>query len=117
RWSTENHWQQRLARAESEASARMLQDAAELDADTFLQSSRRLNSDIRNESETETVIRIRESVRKPASRSSTSVDVNVNVSVELQQAVDRIAEEDGLTETEKRELMSSVERHLAKSGA
>lgn len=112
-WSAEFNWQERIATAASARADRMLEEAAELDADTFLRTSQDLNrrATFIDGFKVDEMIRVRESVRKPAPKGSTNV--NVNVTVQVQQIVDRIAEEDGLTEDEKRELMESVQRHLS----
>jgi hypothetical protein len=57
------------------------------------------------------VVKVRESVRKPTTKGGTSV--NVTVRVEVEQLIDRIAEEDGLSADERDELAAAVERHLA----
>jgi len=111
-WSVKYTWQDRLAGAASAHVEALLNEAAELDADTFLITSRHLQRQVDEfSSYPETVIKIRESVRKPMPKGG--AQVSVNVSVEVRQMIDRIAEEDGLTDAEKHELETAVERHLA----
>ena len=113
RWSSLYGWQDRIASARTEQSERMLQEAADLDAETFLETSRLLNERVHYSTRhhLDEIVKMRESVRKPTPKGGTNV--NVNVSVEVQQMVDRIAEEDGLTDDEKAELAAAVRGHLA----
>ena len=111
RWSSQHRWQERIEQAATERSERMLREAAELDADTFLRTSRHLHRQVNDfSSYPDTVIKIRESVRKPMPKGGA---VNVSIRVEIQSIVDRIAEEDGLSDSEKQELADAIERHLA----
>lgn len=111
-WSVKYHWQERIEHAASDRAQRLLEEAAELDADTFLQTSRLLNERVKwtDAGHLDAVVKMRESVRKPAPKGGTSV--NVNVTVQLQQMVDRIAEEEGLTDDEREQLLAAVQRHL-----
>ncbi len=110
-WSSRFGWQDRITEAINQCSRQKLEAAAELDADTFLLTSRLLNERIHLATplDAEAVIKMRETVRKPTPKGSTSVSVNL----EIRQMVDRFAEEDGLTEGEKQELIEAIERHLA----
>lgn len=111
-WSARYGWQDRIRQAETEAAEEKLRLAAMLDADTFLHSSRLLNERMRyaTREHADAIVKMRESVRKPAPKGTS---VSVNVSIEMQRAVDRIAEEDGLTEDEKRELLNRLSRRIA----
>ncbi len=111
RWSSQHNWQGRIAAAATARSDAMLNEAAQIDADTFLISSRHLHKQVNDfASYPDTVIKIRESVRKPMPKGGA---VNVSIRVEIQSIVDRIAEEDGLNDSEKKELADAIERHLA----
>ncbi len=111
RWSSQHNWQARIAAAATARSDALLNEAAELDADTFLITSRHLHKQVNDfSSYPDTVIKIRESVRKPMPKGGA---VNVSIRVEIQSIVDRIAEEDGLNDSEKQELADAIERHLA----
>ena len=110
-WSRRYSWQSRIATARAEVTEAKLREAAELDADTFLRTSRHLHRQVNEfSSYPDTVIKIRESVRKPMPKGGA---VNVSIRVEIQSIVDRIAEEDGLNDSEKQELADAIERHLA----
>lgn len=111
-WSARYGWQDRIRQAETDAAEEKLRLAAMLDADTFLHSSRLLNERMRyaTREHADAIVKMRESVRKPAPKGTS---VRVNVSIEMQRAVDRIAEEDGLTEDEKRELLNRLSRRVA----
>lgn len=94
-WSIRYRWQERLAESASARSDQMLRDASELDAESFLISSRILNKHIKAEDSItiDEAIRVRESVRKPISKHGVAIDISVNV---MQQA-ERIAAELGIT--------------------
>ena len=115
-WSARYGWQDRIRQAETEAAEEKLRLAAMLDADTFLHSSRLLNERMRyaTREHADAIVKMRESVRKPAPKGGTSV--SVNVSLEIREIVERIAEEDGLTDDEKAELAAAVQRHLVSHG-
>lgn len=108
RWSSEYAWQARIAGAVTEGVTRKLEEAAELDADTFVETARRFNELIHAPGffDAHTLARIRESVRKTEPKGAMSV--NVNVLVEVERVVERIAEEEGLTDDEKRELLTRL---------
>lgn len=112
-WSREYRWQDRIAQAASERAEAMLREASNVDADTFLRSSRILNErmQLATSGHVDMVVKVRESVRKPMPKGGTSV--NVTVQVEVEHLIDQIAEEDGLTADEKAELAAAVERHLS----
>lgn len=113
KWAGKYRWQDRIAEAANARSSEMLEAAAELDAGTFLETSRLLNERIGHTSplQLDAVIKMRESVRKPAPKGGTNV--NVSVSIEVERVVERIAEEDGLTEDEKRELLERLSSRVA----
>ena len=112
-WSTAFGWQARLTAARNEATERKLEEAAELDADTFRETSVLLNERVKytTRHHLDEIVKMRESVRKPTPKGGTSV--NVSVSVEVERVVDRIAEEEGLTEDEKRELLARLSSRVA----
>lgn len=104
-WSTKYHWQARIASAVSARTEALLNEAAELDAETFAITSRQLRTQIDAlGASPNATIQIRESVRKqlPKGASSTSLTVGLNLtlSVEHQQIVERIAADRGLTVAE-----------------
>lgn len=74
-WSSKYQWQARISEAVTQAVTRKLELAAELDADTFLKTSERLNETVSGPGfiGPADVTRIRESVRKPEAK--TTVDV------------------------------------------
>lgn len=111
-WSVKYHWQERIEHAASDRAQRLLEEAAELDADTFLQTSRLLNERIKysTRDHLDAVIKMRESVRKPAPKGGTSV--NVKVSVEVRQLAEQMAEQLGI---DPEELIREAE--LIASGA
>lgn len=98
RWSGQHNWQERIGRAATERADRLLQEASELDADTFLRSSRKLNEQIKTAGDPGDVVRIRESVRKPMPKGGAAV--SVNVSVEVRQIAEQLAKSLGITADE-----------------
>lgn len=72
-WAVKFQWQMRLGEAINKNTQKKLERANELDADTFLHSSEKLNDAIKNASDPREIVSIRESVRK--SEPKTSVDV------------------------------------------
>lgn len=115
RWSTAHRWQDRIDHAATVRSEALLTQAAELDADTFIRTSRQLNERVQTQSPiaVEPMLRIRESVRRPAPKGAAAV--TVSVSVEIQQIVERIAAEDGLSDAEKLELAAAIRKHLTEA--
>lgn len=107
RWSSDYHWQARIKQAATDRANAMLEEAANIDSDTFLQSSRILNErmQLATSGHVDMVVKIRESVRKPTPKSGTSV--NVNVSVEVREWAERIAREEGL---DADQLIADAER-------
>ncbi len=95
-WSARYQWQDRLAHAADAEADRMIQASARLDADTFLATSRLLNERIKwtDVGHLDAVVKMRESVRKPAPKGGAAV--NVNVSVEVRQMAERLAGELGV---------------------
>lgn len=106
-WSVKYHWQERIEHAASDRAQRLLEEAAELDADTFLQTSRLLNERVKwtDAGHIDVVIKMRESVRKPAPKGGTSV--NVKVSVELRQMAEQLAAQ---LDCDAEELIADAER-------
>lgn len=115
RWSSAHNWQDRIDHAATIRSEALLTQAAELDADTFIRTSRQLNERVQTQSPiaVEPMLRIRESVRKPPPKGAAAV--TVSVSVEIQQIVERIAAEDGLSDAEKLELAAAIRKHLTEA--
>lgn len=95
-WSTTYNWQARIASAVTEAAERKLQEAAELDADTFLRTSQELNkrAEYADALQMDQMIRMRETVRKPTPKGGTAV--NVKVSVEVRQLAEQMAQQLGM---------------------
>lgn len=100
RWSAQHRWQERIRQAATEAAERKLQEAADLDADTFLRTSRELNkrAEYADALQMDQMIRMRETVRKPTPKGGTAV--SVKVSVEVRQLAEQIAEQLGITADE-----------------
>lgn len=101
KWSVNHHWQERLASAISAEADRKLIEAATLDADTFLKTSRHLNTQISSKTtglELRDVVQVRESVRKPMPKGGTSV--SVSLSIETRQVAERMAAELGINPDE-----------------
>lgn len=111
-WSVKYHWQDRIAAAITEKSERMLVQASEIDAKTFLRTSELLAERIAwtDPGHIDVVIKARESVRKPAPKGSASVDVNLSLSVSVRALVERAAQEAGL---DVDEVVAEAERLLA----
>lgn len=99
-WSIRYAWQNRIADAVTARSQRMLADASDLDADTFLLSSRLLNERMRyaTRDHADSIVKWRESVRKPQPKSGTSV--NVKVSVEVRHLAEQMAQRLGISADE-----------------
>jgi predicted amino acid-binding ACT domain protein len=78
----------------------MLKEAAELDADTFLVTSRLLNERVKMTMavDTDHVVKVRESVRKAVPKGGASV--SVNVSVEVRQLAEQLAKSMGVSADE-----------------
>ncbi len=94
-WSTRYGWQARLGEAISARAEAKLVLAAELDADTFLRTSRHLHRQVAQYGDfPDTVIKIRESVRKPMPKGGA---VSVNVSVEVRHLAEQLAKQAGCT--------------------
>jgi len=94
-WSIKYDWQSRIAFAATARSDALLNEASELDADTFLITSRHLHKQVNDfSSYPDTVIKIRESVRKPIPKGG--AHVSVNVSVEIRQLAEKLAKEIGV---------------------
>lgn len=96
RWSSLYGWQDRIASARTEQSERMLQEAADLDAETFLETSRLLNERVHYSTRhhLDEIVKMRESVRKPTPKGGTSV--NVSVSVEVRELAEKLARDAGM---------------------
>ena len=99
-WSSKYGWISRIAQFEDERAEAKLTEAARLDADTFLKTSRELNNraSFTSAVEMDALIKMRESVRKPAPKGGTAV--SVKVSVEVRQLAEQLAEQLGITADE-----------------
>ena len=99
-WSSQHNWQERIGNAATERSEAMLKEAAELDADTFLVTSRLLNERVKMTMavDTDHVVKVRESVRKAVPKGGASV--SVNVSVEVRQLAEQLAKSMGISAEE-----------------
>lgn len=77
RWSSQYQWPARIAEAVTVRVTRKLEEAAELDADTFNKTSKRLNDLVSSPGHIHPgdVTRIRESVRKPEPKPTATIDV------------------------------------------
>lgn len=109
-WSAKFGWQERLRQAATERAERLLEEAAEIDAGTFLGTSRELARLVgAGGMEPEQVVKVRESVRrKPVP--GAAVQVNVSVDVELRQLAERAAEASGL---DPQQVIAEAERIFA----
>lgn len=78
KWSAKYRWPDRIAQYVTAGVTRKLQEAAELDADTFVETARRFNDLIHSPGyfDANTLARIRESVRKPEPKTTATVDVH-----------------------------------------
>lgn len=116
RWSSEHHWQDRIANAATAFSENLLNRAAELDADTFYASSVLLNKHMVAMASSgiipfvDEAVKVRESVRKPAPKGTATLDVNVNVGVEIREFAERIAAQRGI---DANDVIAEAERLLA----
>jgi hypothetical protein len=110
-WSVRYKWQARLEQAATVRAEAMLIEAMHIDSDTFLRSSRILNErmQLATSGHVDMVVKVRESVRKPAPKGGATVGVNVTVDVAIQQIVERIAEESGLSADE---ILAEADRIL-----
>ncbi len=112
-WSSKFHWQQRVRQAASEQARQKLEEAEELDADTFLESSRLLNERMHSPSpiNTDVVIKVRETVRKPSVKTNTT-DVNVTHSGTVKHAHHDMS---SFTDDEIERLAEIAERRKAEA--
>lgn len=90
-WCSRYNWIGRIAQFEDDQAKSRLEEAARLDADTFLTTSRKLNERVQlaDPLMLDALVKMRESVRKPAPKGGTSV--NVKVSVEVRQLAEQMA--------------------------
>jgi hypothetical protein len=99
-WSSKYNWIARIEQFEDEQAESKLAQAARLDADTYVRTSKELN---RRASHVDALhmdelIRMRESVRKPQPKGGTAV--SVKVSVEVRQLAEQMAEQLGISADE-----------------
>lgn len=111
-WSSKYRWQDRLAAAVTEKTERLLAQAAELDAASYKRTSELLAERLAltGAIDTDHVVKIRESVRRPAPKGNTAgIGVNVQVSVSLHDLAERVAAEEGL---DAAEVVEWADRYL-----
>lgn len=108
-WSSKYGWSDRIASAATAIAESRLEQAAELDADTFFKTSELLAEAIEDDVTTlDEVLTIRASVRKPVAKAPT-LNINVNLIVK------ELAEKYGLTEQERAELFEEMQEDLNKA--
>lgn len=98
-WSVKYRWRTRLAEAASVRTERLLGEAAELDADTFRLTSEKLHERMGMMTPAlhlDAIVKLRESVRKPAQKGAGTVAVSVSVSVEIRRLAEQVAADAGL---------------------
>lgn len=104
-WSTKYKWQERVEQVDDEEAEAELRRAARMDAQTFNRTSEELNrrSAYANGLHMDELVRMRETVRKPAPKGGTSVTVNV----EIRHIAEKLAHELGIDASE---LIADAER-------
>jgi len=108
-WSSKHRWQDRIAEAVSERAMQMLSEAAELDAETFLATSRQYHRRILAPNADKmglgSIHAIRDQVKRPASQSP-----NLTVNVTIMNEAQRLAAELGISADE---LLADAEKIAA----
>lgn len=95
-WSSRHRWQARMTAAVTERVERLLDEAAEIDADTFLGTSRELSRLVAAGGlEPEQVVKVRESVRRKQA-AAPAVEVSVTIDVAVRELVEAEARKRGL---------------------
>lgn len=114
RWSALFRWQERLAAATSAHIDAILAEAGEVDAKTFLRTSELLAERVAMSQplDADFLVKVRESVRKPAPRGAGGVDVTVKVTLALQELAERAAAEEGF---DPADVIAEAEAFLAGS--
>lgn len=74
-WSSKYQWRSLIDTVATERAKKKLAQSHDIDADTFLRSSKKLNDAIRGAVDPREIVTIRESVRKPTSKATATVDV------------------------------------------
>ena len=99
-WSAKYKWPARIAAVTTRSAEAKLEEAADLDADTFLHSSRILNERMKcaTREHADAIVKMRESVRRPAPKGGTAV--SVTISVEVRQLAERLAKDLGMSAEE-----------------
>lgn len=110
-WSSEYQWQSRIAAAATALADARLEQAAEIDAASFLKTSELIADRLRytTHHHLDEINLMRQAVRKPVVKIGATINVNLNLIVK------ELAEKYGLTEDEARELHDDVSGHLAAS--
>jgi hypothetical protein len=93
-WSVRFRWQHRLAVAASALVDARLDQATELDATSFLRTSELISDrlDWTQPENLDAILKMRESVRRPAQKATTTV----NVTLDVRQAAEKVAAELGV---------------------
>jgi hypothetical protein len=115
RWSSRYLWQERLTATITALMDARLEQAAEIDAQSFLRTSEEIAARLEwtTPEHIDTVLKMRESVRKPVAKTPA---VNVNLTV----IVDDLARKYGLTEDERIALFEDMQADMkarSKAGA
>lgn len=115
-WSGKFHWQDRLTEATTAEAERKLQEAVELDADTFVETSRILNERVKwtTPHDLDAVVKMRESVRKPTPKGGTSVSVTVTITPQQREIAERIAASRGVPADD---VIAEIEAYLQEQRA
>ena len=81
RAASRDKWQERKTHALDEAAEAKLKEAATIDADTFIRSSRILNDRMKyaTREHADAIVKMRESVRKPAPKTATTLNVTISI--------------------------------------
>lgn len=110
KWSSEFRWQQRLAAAVTAETEARLARAAEIDAASFLRTSKLIAERLSwaDAGHVDAVIKMREAVRRPDGKPGGAL--NVNLQVTIRAIVERVAAEQGL---DPDEVLAEAESILA----
>lgn len=107
-WSSDYQWQSRIAIAATALADARLEQAAELDAASFLKTSEIIAERLAytTHDNIDTVIDMRQAVRKPTPKGGVAINVNLNLIVK------ELAEKHGLTDDERAELFDELQADL-----
>lgn len=92
-FASRDKWQDRKAQALEEAAIACLQEAARIDATSFLKTSKEIATRLRytTSEHLDPLLKMRESVRKPVTKTT-----NVNITLEIRQRAEQIAAKYGV---------------------